>query len=1262
MKTRSITMFSALALSMWAVTASGAAPKIVPFHFTHGGFVSSVSPDGLWAVGVPRTGDPCNQTQIVDLTTGELITLPVNSIIDQEGEEIKPMEGTEYYTSAVSADGKLIAGSVDGEPGVWKEGVWTMLDFPNGRRKPYSGYYAEISSVKGNGKYITGMAYNDAFNILPLFWEDGVLMSTDDMKGLPDSDWLGNTLGEGNCTMRFYTVSNDGNILIGGMSTNVGADGCCFFAYDREKGEYNYIGTDYLLENMKSGKISPASEVDGTVTPILSENGKYLVGNILLVYDPNSEYGRDTYLPFLYNVETKEFKVFEGEQHEDMIILGVTNDGHILGSSPHSSPNRTVMFLSDNEQWYSLENILEQVYGMNFINDSGYDCLSGTAFGISTDGKVLTAMTPGAVNDGYNIFLDDESFFDATKKVNLLYSNQVSPLANSQIAILDKVYVRFEYPSTPVAMDAVEIRDKDGKVVAKSESIDVYRNDNRIYEISFDPTSLNAGERYNVVIPAGTFTIEEVGHKNNEITVSYIGRENKPVSVESVSPQAGSAMNEIGSTNMVCLTFDGTVQPVTGKVGYLYQEGQESALTTLQLVSYNNLVYVYPAASRKLMFGTKYKIVIPAGSIVDLTGYCPNEAIELEYAGAYEVPAPDAYSDYLFYEDFNNMSESLAHMLRYEGDHLEPVGEMLVWEFDADNQPWNFSVRDNASVADFSAASHSMYINKGKSDDWMTTPQLRLENGNEHYVLNFQAQNYRKDKNDYLKVLVWECDEVLQELDKDIVDRMRNEGKVIFNEKLTPGNSEDALEKDWTDYSCDLDGYKGKNIYIAFVNENENQSVIFVDNINVVKKSNYRAGFIMPETVKAATEVETVAFVEVTSDNAYNNLTAVLKDNKGKEVAKYEAKDLKLNNESGLYKFTFSTPLPLEAGEVNNYSMDVKLDDEEMTVTGKLSHLLFETTKRVVLEEVTGAWCGNCPAGIVAIEYLEGTVGENFIPVSIHNGDNYAWLEYEQFLGFSAYPTGKINRINEILSPLSGEYDFTTEAGNETFTDYVLKELEIPAVADIEILNAEFDGDQTVNVETAVTFAMNAEQANYNIFTLLVEDNLSGRQANYFVGRTEPIFADWADKKSHVNVLYKDVARSKSGGSFHGENGYIPTEVKAGEAYKANIKLPVTEDVKSLGSCKVICMLVDAGTGEIKNAYRLNEIGVGDTAVDEIIGDVKPVVEVVAGAIYVNGSDENVEVYNLQGAHVANRDLAKGIYIVRSIVNGKAVTAKVMVR
>ena len=108
---------------------------------------------------------------------------------------------------------------------------------------------------------------------------------------------------------------------------------------------------------------------------------------------------------------------------------------------------------------------------MNFVNASGYDSLSGTAMSISADGKTLTAMTPGAVNDGYNVFLDDESFFDATKKVNLLYSNSVVPMANSQIAILDKVYVRFEYPATPVAMDAVEIRDKDGKVVAKSESI-----------------------------------------------------------------------------------------------------------------------------------------------------------------------------------------------------------------------------------------------------------------------------------------------------------------------------------------------------------------------------------------------------------------------------------------------------------------------------------------------------------------------------------------------------------------------------------------------------------------------------------------------------------------------------------------------------------------------------------------------------------------------------------------------------------------------
>ncbi len=58
---------------------------------------------------------------------------------------------------------------------------------------------------------------------------------------------------------------------------------------------------------------------------------------------------------------------------------------------------------------------------------------------------------------------------------------------------------------------------------------------------------------------------------------------------------------------------------------------------------------------------------------------------------------------------------------------------MAAFGFDADNTPWNFSIRDDGAY-DYCAASHSMYNPPAKSDDWLVIPQLAIDN--EHTVLS----------------------------------------------------------------------------------------------------------------------------------------------------------------------------------------------------------------------------------------------------------------------------------------------------------------------------------------------------------------------------------------------------------------------------------------------------------------------------------------------------------------------------------------------
>ena len=68
--------------------------------------------------------------------------------------------------------------------------------------------------------------------------------------------------------------------------------------------------------------------------------------------------------------------------------------------------------------------------------------------------------------------------------------------------------------------------------------------------------------------------------------------------------------------------------------------------------------------------------------------------------------------------------------------------------------------------------------------------------------------------------MVWEYDPVLNALNDDLIAKFKNEGKVIYDEFEKPGEDENKLAGEWTSHIVKLEEFKGKNVYIAFVNEN----------------------------------------------------------------------------------------------------------------------------------------------------------------------------------------------------------------------------------------------------------------------------------------------------------------------------------------------------------------------------------------------------------------------------------------------------------
>ncbi|MDE5880620.1 MAG: choice-of-anchor J domain-containing protein, partial [Muribaculaceae bacterium] len=707
---------------------------------------------------------------------------------------------------------------------------------------------------------------------------------------------------------------------------------------------------------------------------------------------------------------------------------------------------------------------------------------------------------------------------------------------------------------------------------------------------------------------------------NKEISIRYRGREAGPVKPVTFAPDNGASVARINfTTNPVMVTFNAPLSVGENPDIRLVQikDGVEEFLYSLSASVSNNQVMIFPVSEQRLAEGTDYRIDFGAGSVADLSGDGANEAFSITYHGSY-VPDIDPTSNTIFREDFSN---GLNGMLLFDGDNNTPTDEMARLDFVVEGvvYPW-IPTRDEED-SNFAAASHSCYDPAGRSDDWMVTPQLFIPD--DKTTLSFKSQSYRNAKNDVLKVYVWESNDIVTILTKNIVDKIRYNGKLVYNQKQTPGSSEENLAGDWTLNTVDLSEYAGKYIYIAFVNDNQNQSVIFVDDIVVSRDVAAVLSIDTPETVVDEDEVRIKGRLVVMKEFGINGYQLTLSDAEGNLIETISSDEALEKGE--MCSFSFEKPVALEKGAVNSFLICFSTGAEKIDMKYDISNLLFETTKRVVLEEMTGTTCQFCPQGIITIEYLQDLFGDLFIPVAIHsyNGDRFGGSlqsEYSAFLGLSAAPTGRVAR-GEIVSPMYNDkldYIFTAPDGL-TWLQKVEEELGKMATLDIDVKSANIDTEgNKVSLDVSVLSAINRKNANINVFGILMEDGLMGFQTNGLYTTEAPGLGEWgkdgANGKSNVLWYYDDVVRGTSAietagiySGFNGKGGYIPSEIKAGEAMDFSFDFALPSGIADINNTKVCLILIDANTGEYINAVATGHI---PAAVDAIGADETTVADV----------------------------------------------------
>ena len=150
-------------------------------------------------------------------------------------------------------------------------------------------------------------------------------------------------------------------------------------------------------------------------------------------------------------------------------------------------------------------------------------------------------------------------------------------------------------------------------------------------------------------------------------------------------------------------------------------------------------------------------------------------------------------------------------------------------------------------------------------------------------------------------------------------------------------------------------------------------------------------------------------------------------------------------------------------------------------------------TKKVLIEEFTGAWCGYCPDGAYRVKNLIDDNDGRVVGVSLHAGNptgdameiahtNYLETTYQN----TGFPSGMVDRVS-----VNGSTSL-----NRGYWEYVANDqLAKTAVCGLAIIS-EVNG-QNANVEVHAGFSSTLNGANYRLTVYLIEDGVTGEGYGY---------------------------------------------------------------------------------------------------------------------------------------------------------------------
>lgn len=307
-------------------------------------------------------------------------------------------------------------------------------------------------------------------------------------------------------------------------------------------------------------------------------------------------------------------------------------------------------------------------------------------------------------------------------------------------------------------------------------------------------------------------------------------------------------------------------------------------------------------------------------------------------------------------------------------------------------------------------------------------------------------------------------------------------------------------------------------------------------------------------------------------------------------------------------------------------------DNSGNTVITTLSQF---ANKKVIIEEGTGTWCGWCPRGAVAMDYMTNNYPD-FIGVAVHNGDPMTVTAYDAGANFSGFPSSNTDRV--ILDAGVGQADFIDHYNQR-----------IGAVPPAATSLTVSSNGSNVTINTSATFFSNFPTANFRLGVIIAEDHVTGtssgyNQSNYYAGGGSGVMGGFESLPSTVpaaDMVYNHVGRALLGG-YNGQTGSIPAAITDGQTvnYTFNYTVPATSNKNNMYAVVVV---IDNTTGEIVNAEKalLATAGVDNVQTIELAVYPNPASDKLNVSFEAQGGDYLIEVTDLQGRVVLSESHSK---------------------